>query len=480
MRDAGSLHRKFAPCIGEFVGTFMIVFTVGCCLLTAPHSAWNGLAIASVIMVTIYSMAPVSGAHLNPAVSLAIWLSTPRFDFETMLFYMVSQLLGGYFGGLCFTTLFNRSASLSIGSTYGYWEVGVIETIFTLMLVFVVLNVACSTRLNRPGNSNQFYGLAIAFVIVVGAYAGGPISGAVFNPAVALGIEANSSHGSLSTFGRYVAFQFLGSLIACIFFRIVRPDEFGQVDEYRLSTKMASQFIGTWLITFTVGVAVITAGVAGSIPVWPMAGGACYLCMTYAVGDISNGCFNPAATLAFLICGRGYMAPKEGFAVIFIQIVASMCAAFVYAGLGKGSHEDTYHTFPIRPDVIALGIWQNVIGEMAFTGLIAFAALGVTSGVARRSVVAPCTKRNEAEVWQTLWQTGLAIGLSSAVGGFAMDLVSQNGGMLNPAVTLGVATVSGLMNSSCWSCCLQYVMYEFLGGIIGACLFRAIFVVEFP
>jgi aquaporin Z len=475
LRGVESFHKKLAPCIGEFIGTFMLVFTVGCCLMAAPHSAWNGVAIASVLMVAIYSMAPVSGGHLNPSVSLAIWLSTPNFSFKKMISYIVAQLLGGLIAGFCFTTMFNRSASLSVGLTYGYWEVGVVEITFTMMLAFVVLNVACTQRVNQPGNSNQFYGLAIAFVIVAGAYAGGPISGAVFNPAVALGIEASSFHGSFSAFAYYVIFQVLGSLIACVLFRVVRPDEFGPTNEYSLSTKMASQFIGTWLITLTAGVAVLTATVAGSVPVWPLAVGACYMCMTYALGDISNGFFNPAATFAFLCCGRKYMGRKymaidEGFALIFIQIVASMCAAFVYAGLGQGSHEHTYHTFPIRPAVIPRGEGQNYVGEMAFTGLIAFAALGVTSIKARHSVVTLIPELGEQS--QTLWQAGLAIGLSSVVGGVALDLLGQNGGMLNPAITLGAATVSSLTNDACWSCSLKYVLYEFLGGLSAAVLFR--------
>merc|ERR1740115_212563 len=66
-------------------------------------------------------------------------------------------------------------------------QAGVAEMIYTFMLCFVVLNVACSER--DGGGKNQYYGLAIGFVIVAGAYSGGPISGGCFNPAVAFGIN---------------------------------------------------------------------------------------------------------------------------------------------------------------------------------------------------------------------------------------------------------------------------------------------------
>merc|ERR1719158_173456 len=76
---------------------------------------------------------------------------------------------------------------------FGWLELGVVEALYTCMLCFVVLNCAASIRNNPPDNGNQFYGLAIGFVIIAGGYAAGPISGGAFNPAVALGIDISSA-----------------------------------------------------------------------------------------------------------------------------------------------------------------------------------------------------------------------------------------------------------------------------------------------
>merc|ERR1719326_2734650 len=96
--------------------------------------------------------------------------------------------------------------------------------LYTFMLCFVVLNVACSTK---TGNSpNQFYGLAIAFVIVAVAYSGGPISMGCFNPAVAFGIDTPSYHMGFGWCIAYLVAEMLGAALASGLHRIVRPAEY--------------------------------------------------------------------------------------------------------------------------------------------------------------------------------------------------------------------------------------------------------------
>merc|ERR1719378_1421538 len=125
------------------------------------------------------------------------------------------------------------------------------EILYTFMLCFVVLNVAAAKKNNPEPNKNQFYGLAIGFVIVAGGYAAGNISGGAFNPAVALGIDISSK--GLGYYGwMYTLFEFLGAALAAGYFRLVRPDEFGSSFEYSLGTKLASEFIGTFYLVLTV------------------------------------------------------------------------------------------------------------------------------------------------------------------------------------------------------------------------------------
>merc|ERR1719262_1258164 len=171
----------------EFIGTFLLVFTVGCNVLLAPP-AWGVTSIACVLMVSIYALGGVSGANFNPAVSFTLACSNVL-PWVTAGIYMVVQLIAGIFAGLSYLALYGDSFNLAPAGNYGAMQAGMAELLYTFMLCFVVLNVACSVK---SGNCpNQFYGLAIGFVIVAGAYGAGNISGGCFNPAVAMGIDAS-------------------------------------------------------------------------------------------------------------------------------------------------------------------------------------------------------------------------------------------------------------------------------------------------
>merc|ERR1719446_304958 len=92
--------------------------------------------------------------------------------------------------------------------------------IYTFMLCFVVLNVACS---NAHAGKNQFYGLAIGFVIVAGGYGAGHISGGCFNPAVAFGIDISSAKLGFGWCLAYSLFELIGSGLAVALFKVIRP-----------------------------------------------------------------------------------------------------------------------------------------------------------------------------------------------------------------------------------------------------------------
>merc|ERR1719453_1499295 len=95
---------------------------------------------------------------------------------------------------------------------FGPLNAALAEIVYTFMLCFVVLNVACS---KAHAGKNQFYGLAIGFVIVAGGYSGGHISGGAFNPAVALGIDVSSAlNGGFGWCLLYIGFEVLGAVLA--------------------------------------------------------------------------------------------------------------------------------------------------------------------------------------------------------------------------------------------------------------------------
>merc|ERR1719190_247148 len=98
------------------------------------------------------------------------------------------------------------------------------EFLYTFMLCFVVLNVAASKKekVKKEGEKSQYFGLAIGFVIVAGAYGPGAISGGCFNPAVALAIETQNQF-QLGWSVVYAVSEFVGAVIAVVAFKLMRP-----------------------------------------------------------------------------------------------------------------------------------------------------------------------------------------------------------------------------------------------------------------
>merc|ERR1719265_2074811 len=95
--------------------------------------------------------------------------------------YCACQIAGGLLASLCYSVLFWNAFFLGPQKEFGVGSVGLCEMLYTFMLCFVVLNVAVARKYEAP-NGNQFYGLAIGFVIVAGAYGAGVVSGGCFNP----------------------------------------------------------------------------------------------------------------------------------------------------------------------------------------------------------------------------------------------------------------------------------------------------------
>jgi aquaporin Z len=430
-----------AKYIAEFVGTFMLVFTIGCNVLSG-QPVWGGVSIACVLTVMIYALGKSSGANFNPAVSVALGI-TKKLEWSDVAIYSVTQIVAGICAGVCYLGMFGKSFNLAPTKGHTMIQAGLAELLYTFMLCFVVLNVAAS---KKHGGKNQFYGLAIGFVIVAGAYSGGSVSMGCFNPAVAFGIDVSSAQFGVFYCFVYTVFELVGAALAAGAFMVCRgaqeEAEDNEVDdvEIPMSAKLLSEFLGTYILVLTVGLNVLSGSAAGAFSI-----AASLMCMIYALGTVSGAHFNPAVTTAIVCSGRGKCEASEGGAYIGVQILGGICAAFTYSALMNGE------TFALKPPAYK---WSQVIAaEFVFTFVLAFVVLSVAT-----------VKNALSEYF------GFAIGMCVTVGGCAIGKVS--GGSLNPAVSIGISTSHIIGGGGFWPC-LVYTLVELAAGAAAAGVFKA-------
>jgi aquaporin Z len=196
--------------VTEFLGTFVLVFTVGTATSRSGAGVLAPLAIGSALMAVVFAGAHISGAHYNPAVSISMMLRGAT-DPGATLAYIGTQLTAGTLAGLLVRGLVGPAHPPALAAS---WKIFVLEFLFTFVLAYVVLNVATA----RGTEGNSFFGLAIGFTLATGVFAVGNLSGGVFNPAVALG---GSLVGSLvwSHFWIYLVAECLGGVVAAVVFR---------------------------------------------------------------------------------------------------------------------------------------------------------------------------------------------------------------------------------------------------------------------
>ncbi len=199
--------------VTEFVGTFFLVLTIG--LTAGLDGGFAPLAVGSALLAMVYMGAHISGAHYNPAVSLAVVIRGSMSAGE-MARYWAAQVLGAIVAALVAVWATRHTFSPAPGPDAGVALVLTLEFLFTFALALVILNVAASPH--TEGNS--YYGLAIGFTVMAGTYAAGGISGAAFNPAVGLGpILVDAVHGgSADALWLYLVGPFLGGVAAAYVF----------------------------------------------------------------------------------------------------------------------------------------------------------------------------------------------------------------------------------------------------------------------
>jgi aquaporin Z len=213
------LNNQYAA---EIIGTFILVFTGTGAVVFNDISGGQignlgiGLVFGLVVMALVYALGDVSGAHINPAVTLAFWASG-QLTANRVAPYIVSQCLGALLASLLLRAMFDNQASM--GATIPreglVWQCFVLEIILTFILMFVILNVATGSK-----EKGVTAGIAIGGVIVLEATFAGPISGASMNPARSLGPAVASFN--FTEFWIYLTGPSLGALLAVPAWKFVR------------------------------------------------------------------------------------------------------------------------------------------------------------------------------------------------------------------------------------------------------------------
>jgi len=207
--------------LAEFLGTYALVFVGTGAMIVNQASGGMvthvGVALTwgLIVLAMIYALGDVSGAHLNPAVTLGFWTAR-RMEGRTVAPYLVSQVGGALAASLTLSWFFPLNPTL--GATLPAGSDGqsfVLEVILTALLMFVILSV--STGAKEKGITA---GIAVGAVITLEAMFAGPICGASMNPARSLAPALVSGH--LESLWVYLTAPVLGALLAVPTCRYIR------------------------------------------------------------------------------------------------------------------------------------------------------------------------------------------------------------------------------------------------------------------
>lgn len=234
------MTRKLAA---EAVGTaLLVIFAVGTATLsfgfklTGPSISsgvvTTALAFGLVLLALAYTLGPISGAHVNPAVTLG-FVASGRMAVREGLGYWAAQFAGGILGALVLWGVLSGSPSYSRTTTGlgadGYGHASMIglnasaafgaEIVLTFLFVLVVLGA--TSRLGSPGFAGLAIGLALTTVHLIGI----PLTGTSVNPARSLGPALVVGHTALSQVWVFILAPLVGGFAAAMCYRLLFPSE---------------------------------------------------------------------------------------------------------------------------------------------------------------------------------------------------------------------------------------------------------------
>lgn len=202
------------------MGTYIMVFAgTGAIIVNDVYGSVShlgiGLTFGLVVMAVIYSIGSISGAHINPAVSIAFWVSK-RFRGKEVLPYIISQFLGAILASLTLSFMFPQDELLGATLPAGSWEQSfVMEFILTFILMFVILLMSEGSK-----EVGVMTGFDVGMVVAFEAIFAGPVSGASMNPARSLAPALVSGH--LTHLWLYIIATTLGASASVFAVRLIK------------------------------------------------------------------------------------------------------------------------------------------------------------------------------------------------------------------------------------------------------------------
>jgi aquaporin Z len=210
--------------IAEIIGTFALVFCgTGAIIInqeTAGVITHAGVAttFGLIVAAMIYTLGDISGAHFNPAVTMAFWVAK-TFPTKELLPYLLSQVVGAFAATATLHWMFPANAFLGATLPAGSaLQSFVLETILMFILMFTILHVAKGSK-----EQGMFAGIAIGSVVLLEAMFAGPISGASMNPARSLSPAVVSGH--TEHLWVYLLAPLLGAMVAVLVWNILKQPE---------------------------------------------------------------------------------------------------------------------------------------------------------------------------------------------------------------------------------------------------------------
>jgi aquaporin NIP len=207
----------------EILGTFALVFCGTGAIIINQESAGvithPGIAFTFglIVMVMIYALGPISGAHLNPAVTVAFTVAK-RFPLKEVIPYILSQAVGAFAASTTLRFLFEQNEFLGATIPAGTeLQSFVLEVILTFFLMLVIINVATGSK-----EQGMFAGLAIGSTVLLEAMFAGPICGASMNPIRSISPAIVSGH--VEHLWIYIAAPILGAALAILVWRFIKTE----------------------------------------------------------------------------------------------------------------------------------------------------------------------------------------------------------------------------------------------------------------